>query len=278
LLEVGLLMPARLGRIGFGEKSQTIYDAVKLLTGLDQLAAIAEGAANLSHKSKRFLKYSVDNGAPALEARMKLLLERANEEAKKTGFNLKIEGKREDKHYAQQLRDIAKNGLEQAAAHLSLLASDISGTLNINNAGDRAKIRNAVSAARGILQNSSKGVVVFDVWKALREAHNDPGFQNISDVLAGARQELVDAIAWDKRQSEDHKLRLKALASRFFETAAHEHEDADCPLCEGKLSGEKRKALAAELTALKAASAAAERKLADVCAEIEKKSAIPSRR
>jgi hypothetical protein len=118
LLEVGLLMPARLARIGFGEKSQTIYEAVKLLTGLDQLAAIAEGATNFSHKSKRFMKYAVDNGGPALEARMKLLLERADEEAKKASFELKINGKREDKGYAQELRDIAKRGAEQAANRL----------------------------------------------------------------------------------------------------------------------------------------------------------------
>jgi hypothetical protein len=270
LLEVGLLMPARLARIGFGEKSQTIYEAVKVLTGLDQLAAIAEGAANLSHKSKRFMKYAVDMGGPTLEARIKLLVERANEEAKKTGFDLKIDVKREDKGYAQKLRNLAKQGSEQAATHLGVLTSDIAGTLDINNTGDRAKIKNAVSTARGILQNSSKGVDVFDAWKALREAHNDGGFQTMSDMLARARHNLAEAIAWDKRQSEDHKLRLKALASQFFEPAAHAHEDADCPLCEGKLSGAKRKELAAELSVLKAASAAAERKLADVCAELEK--------
>jgi hypothetical protein len=271
LLEVGLLMPARLARIGFGERSQTIYEAVKLLTGLDQLAAIAEGATNLSHKSKRFMKYAVDSGAPAIDARMNLLLDRANEEAKKAGFTLKINGKREDKSYAQELRDIAKKVSQQAATHLSVIVSEISGALDINNSDDRTTIKNAVGAARGILQNSSKGVVVFEVWKALREAHNDSRFQAISDVLAGARQELGEGIAWDKRQNEDHKLRLKALASRFFKSAPHPHEDADCPLCEGKLSGDKRKALAAELTTLKAASAAAERKLTDVCAGIEQK-------
>ena len=47
-------MPARFARIGFGEKSHSIYEAVKLLTGLDQLADIGEGAAGFSHKAKRF--------------------------------------------------------------------------------------------------------------------------------------------------------------------------------------------------------------------------------
>ena len=88
LLEVGLLMPARLARIGFGEKSQTIYEAVKLLTGLDQLAAIADGASNFAHKSKRFMKYAIDNGIQAIEAKMDLLLDRADNEAKKGSFDL----------------------------------------------------------------------------------------------------------------------------------------------------------------------------------------------
>ena len=108
---------------------------------------------------------------------------------------------------------------------------------------------------------------MFEAWKALGAAHGDTGFLRPQTYLVGARQELANAIAWDKRQSEDHKLRLKALASQFFEPALHAHEDAECPLCESKLSGEKRKALAAELNHLKQASVAAERKLADVCAE-----------
>lgn len=278
LLEVGLLMPARLARIGFGEKSQTIYDAVKLLTGLDQLAAIADGASNFSHKSKRFLKYAVDNGIQAIETKMTLCLERAGEEAKKADFDLKVGSKREDKGYAQDLRDIANQGSGEAATHLSVLTSDIADTLDTSNAVDRAKIKNAVSVARGILQESSKGVDVFEAWKGLGAAHDDSGFQKMPEILDYARQKLVEAIAWDKRQSDDHKLRLKALASQFFEPAPHVHEDAECPLCEGKLSGEKRKALSTELSALKAASAQAERKLADVCAELEKKirDAVPT--
>jgi len=270
LLEIGLLMPARLARIGFGEKSQTIYEAVKLLTGLDHLAAIADGATNLSHKSKRFLKYAADNGIGAIEARMKLCLERSNEEAKKAGFNLKISGKSEDKNYAQSLRGIAKQGADQAANHLGVLISDIADTLDTSNPADRITIKNAVITARGILEDSSRGVELFGAWKVLSLAHNDDNFQNIPELLARAREKLADAIAWDKCQSEDRKLRLKALASQFFEPAAHEHDDPDCPLCEGKLSGQKRQALALELSNLKAASAEAERKLPDVCGEIGK--------
>ena len=156
-----------------------------------------------------------DNGIRAIEARMKLLLQRAVEEATKAGFDLKITGKREDRGYAQELRDIAKQGSNQAASHLVVLASDIADTLDTHIAADRTKIKNAVSVARGILQESSKEVTAFDAWKALRDRAGDPGFQTIPPVLRDAKDRLADAIAWDKRQSEERrKLRLKALASQ----------------------------------------------------------------
>jgi hypothetical protein len=48
-------------------------------------------------------------------------------------------------------------------------------------------------------------------------------------------------------RAKDAKLRLKALAARFFIAPSHMHDNAECPLCESKLSGDKRNALAAEL-------------------------------
>lgn len=270
LLEVGLLMPARLARIGFGERSQSIYEAVKLLTGLDQLAAIAEGAANFSHRSKRFLKYALDKGGETIAARLEAALERASRLATATGFELKFAGKKEHKGYAEELREFAKSASDMAAGHLAVLTSEISPTLNTTDAGDRAKIKAAVNSARAILGDSSKGVDVFAAWKALATAHGDPQFQTMPEALQKAKARLDEAIFWDKRQLDDQKLRLKALAARFFEPAEHPHGNADCPLCEGKLTGEKREALAGELAALKQAAATAERQLADVCTELEK--------
>ena len=55
-------MPARLVRIGFGEKSGSLYEAVKMLTGLDQLADIADGCIQFTHNGRRFLKYGKENG------------------------------------------------------------------------------------------------------------------------------------------------------------------------------------------------------------------------
>lgn len=270
LIETGLLMPARLARIGFGDRSQTIYDAVKLLTGLDQLADIGEGAANFSHKAKRFLKYSVDNGLPSIETRLDNALSRASEEATKAEFDLKITGKRQEDGYAKELRDCAERASALAGNFLGVLTTDVATGLDTTNAADRTKIKNAVRTARGILEQNTKGIPVFDAWKALKAATEDTEFSKLSAALVDAGVKLADAVAWDKRQADDAKLRLKAVASQFFAGSPHAHEEADCPLCENKLSGEKRKALAAELAELKDASDAAQRRLSDACVALEK--------
>jgi len=270
LIETGLLMPARLSRIGFGERSQSIYEAVKLLTGLDQLADIGEGAANFAHKSKRFLKYGQDNGIQAIETKMGLFLMRAEEEAQKAGFEFKIKRKREDQDYSKELRGIAAETSTQAGEHLAILTSDIAKELDTNKPEDRTKIRTAVGTARGLLQQGVSGIAAFEAWAALATAKKDEQVAEIPQVISDAKARLTTALMWDKRQSEDNKLRLKALASQFFVPAEHDHDDANCPICENALTGDKRKKLAAELAELKKSSDTAERKLVDVCAELEK--------
>ncbi len=278
LMETGLLMPARLARIGFGEKSHSIYEAVKLLTGLDQLADIGEGAAGFSHKAKRFLKYGSDKGIQAIETRLQTALGRAAEEAGKAGFALTIVGKREDKTYAQGLRELADSSAALAATHSHALQAEVAEDIDTANAEHRARIRSAVSTARGVLQQNVKGITLFEGWAALKAAHADSRFAALSQILTSAQTQIGQAIAWDKRQGEDSRLRLKALAAQYFVRAGHEHDDADCPLCKGKLSLPEQKALAAELDDLRAAADAAQRKLADACAAREKqvRDAIPA--
>lgn len=278
LVETGLLMPARLARIGFGEKSHSIYEAVKLLTGLDQLADIGEGAAGFSHRAKRFLKYGSDKGIQAIETRLQTALDRATEEARKAGFALTIAGDREDGTYAQGLRELADRAAALAATHSRALQAEVAADIDTANPDHRARIRSAVSAARGVLQQNVKGIALFEAWAALKAAHADPRFSALLPILTSAQSQIGQAIAWDKRQGEDSRLRLKALAAQYFAPVGHEHDDADCPLCKGKLSLPDQKALAAELKDLKAAADAAQRKLADACAAIEKqvRDAIPA--
>lgn len=278
LVETGLLMPARLARIGFGEKSHSIYDAVKLLTGLDRLADIGEGAAGFSHKAKRFLKYGSDKGIQGIETRLETALSRVEEEANKAGFTLTIAGKREDKTYAQGLRELADSAAALATAHSRALEAEIAPDIDTANPEHRARIRSAVNTARGVLQQNVKSIPLFEAWAALTAVQADPRLTVLSEILTVAGSQLEQAIAWDKRQVEDSRLRLKALAAEYFVPVGHDHDDADCPLCQSKLSLPRQKALAAELNDLKAAADVAQRKLADACAAIEKevRDAIPA--
>jgi hypothetical protein len=269
LIETGLLMPGRLAKIGFGERSQSIYDAVKLLTGLDHLSTVGEGAANLCHANKRFLKYATDNGIKQIETSLQNHLDRAVEEAKKAHYDLKITKKREEKDYAQHLREISQDCLAQAAQHLTTLTADISSDLDINTAGDRNKIKNAVSTARGLLAQGVRGIEIFEAWVALHAAATDPNLAKARTAVLEGKKNLRKAIKWDERQASDSKLRLKALASRYFKNAEHQHVDPNCPLCESKLSSPDQRKLAQELAELRDASEEAERRLVDACNLIE---------
>lgn len=270
LIEAGLLMPARLARIGFGEKSQSVYEAVKLLTGLDQLSDIGEAAANFSHRGKRFLKYAQDNGIKNLETKIENALLQAIEKARDAEFGFAPKYKLGDKDYSTELRKIAGSAAKKAADHFSVLKMEIGKELDIEKTEDRAAIISAADEARGILQQSTFGIPVFEAWRALTEAPAHPGFSELPILVTSAIKKLEEAVTWNERQLNDRKLRLKAVAAHYFIAADHEHFDSFCPLCEQRLDDDAQKALAAELALLKESSEEAQRKLSDACAIIEK--------
>ncbi len=270
LIETGLLMPARLARIGFGEKSESIYEAVKLLTGLDQLSDVGEGAANLSHRSKRFLKYAQDHGIKTLDTKIESNLAQVQEKSADAQFEFAPKSKLGDEEYPGELRSIAKDATALAGQHLETLKSDIAPELDTSHAADREKICKSVDTARGILQNAMAGIPLFESWTALAKAPESDTFHTVQNAIESARERLSEAEKWNKRQQDDQRLRLKALAATFFEAPDHNHEDADCPLCRSKLTGEERSKLAAELAELKKSAEVAEQKISDVCARLEK--------
>lgn len=146
LIETGLLMPARLVRIGFGDKSQSLYDAVKLLTGLDQLSDIADGCGNFTHAGRRFLKFGKDNGIDGFATRFEENIERGTAKAKELSFVLPADFKISDTDIVKSLRDVAESASSDAAAHLESLKSEIDSKIDISTQESRARIRAAVNA------------------------------------------------------------------------------------------------------------------------------------
>jgi len=148
LIETGLLMPARIGHVGFGSKSQTLYQALKMLTGLDQLAAIGSGAAGFGHGAKRFLKYAKDNGIDGYERDFKTCLERAREQAEGTTIDLTKDYQLGAEELIEELTTIEEDASTRAGAALSLLKEEIAPDIDVGDADDRTRLINGVSKAR----------------------------------------------------------------------------------------------------------------------------------
>lgn len=268
LIETGLLMPARIGHIGFGDRSQSLYQALKMLTGLDQLAAVALGVSNIAHRSKRFLKYAKDNGADALEVAFNTSIEQVRVLAEGTSIALDDKYKLGSDDLIDRLSALEKDASGKAGAALAVLKTEIAPNLDLENANDRNRLNTGVSKARVHIEEGTKGLPLFTALGALKKAHKD-GFSEVETLIDESKASLAKALKWHSNQQSDHRLRLKALAAKFFVPVEDITVAASCPLCDTELTSEAQKALAEELATLKQDADAAERGIVDACSDIE---------
>ena len=269
LIETGLLMPARLPRVGFGSKSQSLYEAVKLLTGLDHLGDVAEAARLLTNKAQPFLKYAKQNGIEREEAKFRDNIRKIDEQAAIVGIDISNLRTLGPKTLASSLKDLADATSAKAGELLITIKAELADRLDIAKPQARTQIKQAVATARAILNLGTKDVPVFEAWSALKAAKDDASFSAFPDVVSKAKTDLAEAIHWHSRQLKDHRLRLKALAAQYY-VATEPDSVSVCPLCLATLTSTQQLELKTELAELKQHSDLAERKLADVCAAIEK--------
>ncbi len=266
LIDTGLLMPCRLAHMGFGERSHSLYSAVKALTGLDQLADIGEGVANqLTHAGRKFLKFAKDQGIGLKEVAFRRAIEAALKAASHLGLDISGCDDFAGQDVVRRLRDVAARLTTDAGSHLGTLKDSLSSDIDITTPQGRATVRQALERARVIMGQGTTEIPTLAALKALTTAATDAGFASLPAALAGAEHELERALHWHKAQEADRKLRLKAVAAPWFNVET----EAACPLCEGVLATPDQQALARELAELRAEAGAAERKLADVCARLE---------
>jgi hypothetical protein len=267
LIEAGLLMPARLAQMSFGERSQSLYEAVKLLTGLDQLADIAQGVGNqFAHNGRKFLKYAKDHGMDEKRQVFDDNISDASEQTAHVGLNLTSVNSIEAVDLLENLTALITRCESEAAQQLSILKTEIAATLDLDKAVDRETIGSAVAIAKVLLDERTDNIPMFGAWAALTGSLSDVGFQRLPSSILVAERELADALNWHQRQLADRKLRLKALAAQWFNSSA----EPVCPLCDGPLQTIEQKALARELEELSQVAEAAEKRLEDVCAGLEK--------
>lgn len=198
LIETGLLMPARIGHIGFGDRSQSLYQALKMLTGLDQLAAVALGASNLAHRSKRFLKYAKDNGADALEVAFNTSIDQVRTLAEGTSVALDDKYKLGSDDLIERLTALEKDASSKAGNALAVLKTEIAATLDLENSNDRNGLDIAVSKARIHIEEGPKGLPLFAALGALKKAHKE-GFSEVKTLIADAEASLAKALEWHSK-------------------------------------------------------------------------------
>ncbi len=266
-VETSLLMPARLSQMGFGEGSQSLYSAVKRLTGLDQLADIAQGVSNhFAHNGRRFLRYAKDQGIDVQREAFGNSIRDAAANTAQLGLDLAGVASIEAQDLAKNLQALVGICSTEASRQLAILESEIAADVDVALAADREKIKSAVATARVLLEEKTDHVPLFGAWAALTGALRDQRFLSLSATVERAEDALADALRWHRRQLEDRKLRLKAVAAEWFNTGA----DPACPLCDASLKQPEQIALAREMDELKRDADVAERKIGDVCARLEK--------
>ena len=270
LIETGLLMPARIGHIGFGEKSKDLYQAIRMLTGLDQLADLATGAGNLMHKSKRFLKYAKDMGVDEIEEAFEKCIREARDTAESTSISLDQNYSLSADNLAERLTSLETRASEKARKVLAVVKTEIAASFNFEDPRERKRLIVAVKEARDDIDEGLKGLPFFNVLTELEKAYREV-FSEIETAIVESEFSLDRALEWHSKQDSDHRLRLKALASKFFITVETVEDVATCPLCDTKLTSEAQKSLAEELSILKKNADVAGREIADACSDITKK-------
>jgi hypothetical protein len=271
LIETGLLMPARVPRVGFGARSQPLYEAVKLLTGLDLLAGIAEAARLLTHHGQAFLKFAKQQGIDQLAGTFYSNLAKADAKAAVLDIDLSACRTLGDTETSVTLTRIAREAGALAGEHLATLKTVIATGLDTKDAKARVRIRSAVVEARVVVNQGAKGITEFEGWTALKQAKDDPSFGNANKAISEGRTEIGAALLWHARQKSDQKLRLKALAAKYYLTPHGKDEVGLCPLCQSRLSSATQKALAIELAELQEHADLAERKISDVCSAVKQR-------
>lgn len=265
LVETGLLMPCRLSRIGFGEKSQSLYEAVKIVTGLDRFADLADGCVNLTHAGRSFLRFGKQNGIENLEATFAGQMLEARKKAELSAFAIPKGLTLASKDAVVTLDATAKMASDEATSHLDLLRAEVPPNCDIATLVGRRRIRDAVSSARAVVSLGTKGIGLFDAWRALTNAAETPGLEAIPGRIEEIEFKLEEALNWHARQVADERFRLKALAARLHVTSLDNLDDTRCPLCDSPLLSDTQKQLKAELLALRHAGIEAGRTLEDRC-------------
>lgn len=258
LLETGIVMPARLAGMKFGDSGSPLSEAVQRLTGLDDLISIGLLCEGLCNKGREYLSYRKKD------------LARLQSDFDSSVTQCRLEMKKVDRrvpdflpaHTGDQESELAKLGKEltsTSADLIKVIAGDLAENIDLALPASQQSVAVAISAAR---EDVANGLEALPYWRQLvhiTEEIDDNVARRIDGAIVAARQSASEALKMLERSENDDRFRLKAMAASWH--AAHdEGEVANCPLCSELL---KSTALQKELTDLRVAGEAATRTFED---------------
>ena len=91
--------------------------------------------------------------------------------------------------------------------------------------------------AKDAAKKAAEKVPTFSVLKELNNAKDGKQLGELPGSISTAEMELATALKWHHRQQADIRLRLKALASKWYEEPESAEDSANCPLCLVNRSG-----------------------------------------
>ncbi|MGR9392165.1 hypothetical protein ACU8OL_04080 [Rhizobium leguminosarum] len=257
LWEAGLLMPARLAAMKFGDGDNQISKSVQRLTGLDDLIAIGLLCEGLCNKAREYLGYKkkeLSNSKADFEA----ALSEVKIELRKIEWKFPEFGIEDTDDDEGKLAVLGKELNEKSAQLTEVVSEDLMRDLDLKLPAIQQGVAAAIIAAE---QDVRDGLSAIGYWKSLElilSEIDDDRLNEMRDAVAQAEKEATDALAIFEKTQSDNRFQLKAMAASWH--VSHGQSDFDnCPLCQKSLEAN----LKGELVVLQTAGEAASRTFGD---------------
>lgn len=272
-VETGLLMPARLAVIRLSGGSSRLTDAVQMLTGMDDLAAIGALVEGLCHKSREYLSYKKKE---LTDAKRDFEGHIASARATLSSVNVAVPSfePKETSNNASEMAKFGKLVSDKAKELTAVIESDLGQGLGIETTMGQNKVVVAVAAAE---EDVREGLSSLAAWKLLDSLKRDltpDVIEIVEAAMQRARAAAAECLELARKSAADSRYQLKAVAAQWH-MQHHSGEVANCPLCEHDLA--ENRPLKDELESLRTAGSAAARLFDDNINAIitELNSAIP---
>lgn len=257
LLEAGMLMPARLVAMKFGEGDNQISTSVQRLTGLDDLISIGLLCEGLCNKAREYLAYRKKELSTS-RTDFDAAISDAKTELRKIDWKLPEFGVEDTDDNSGELAKLGKDLDGKAAQLAEVVTQDLAKEIDLKTPASQQAVAAAIIAAE---QDVAVGLLGIAFWKRLELIQNEIDESRQEDIrraIESAKNEAADALTVFAKTQSDSRFQLKAMAASWH--VSHSHGEFEhCPLCSKSLDND----LKGELDALRTVGEAASRTFAD---------------